>query len=349
MEQPLVSIIIGCYNLEPLLRKGVQSVIFQTYKNIEIWLVNDGSTDNTGSICDELACGDARIHVIHKENGGLATARNAGLNASSGKYIYFCDADDELELELIEKMVHLAENNRTDMIIFSMDIYEGFSGTKDEIRFDDILVTSNKELKKIFCDKIFFSKHGNGFVWNKFYTRSFLQKADAKFGTERIQQDEPFNLRLYPHVERLLLTSYKGYNYYLSPTTSTAAKFVEKKYEAVTSVYEALTSFQDTWLGEHERFKNAAEMRYFNSLHNVIFYNFSCKVCPWPKSQIYMKLQEFSETENIVNIYEKHKRKLDFKSSILWSLFVEQKFSTLLLVTGIFDKIRTTMRILFRK
>lgn len=349
MEQPLVSIIIGCYNLAHLLRKGMQSVMRQTYKNIEIWLVNDGSTDSTGAICDELASNDTRIHVIHKDNGGLATARNAGLKASKGEYIYFCDADDVLELDLIEKMVHLAENYRTDMVIFSMDIHEGFSGTKDDIRFDDLLVTSNEELKKIFCDKIFFSKHGNGFVWNKFYTRSFLQRANARFGIERIQQDEPFNLRLYPHVERLLLTSYKGYNYYLSPSTSTGARFVEKKYEAVTSVYEALTSFQDTWLGEHERFKNSAEMRYLSSLHNVIFYNFSHKVCPWPKSQIYMKLQEFSETENIVNIYEKHKTKLDFKSSIMWSLFVEQKFSTLLLVTEIFDKIRAAKRIFLRK
>lgn len=345
MNHPLVSIIIGCYNLAPLLRKGMQSIMCQTYQNIEIWLVNDGSTDNTGAICDELATSDSRIHVIHKENGGLATARNAGLNASKGEYIYFCDADDVLELDLIEKMVKLAENNRTDMIIFSMDIHEGFSGTKDKIRFEDLLITDNEELKKVFCDKIFFSKHGNGFVWNKFYTRSFLQRADASFGTERIQQDEPFNLRLYPHVERLLLTSYKGYNYYLSPTTSTGAKFVEKKYEAVTSVYEALTSFQNTWLGEHEEFKYAAEMRYLSSLHNVIFYNFSRKVCPWNKKKIVSRLKELSETENIINIYEKHKTKLGCQSSILWQLFVQQKFSLLLLVGTIFDRVRAILKI----
>lgn len=349
MHLPLVSIIIGCYNAESYLRKGISSVLSQTYENIELWLINDGSKDRTAEICDELRQQDSRVHVIHKANGGVATARNAGLNASRGEYIYFCDADDRLEPDLIETMVQLALKNQTDMIIFGMDIYEGFSGTKDEIRFDDILVTNNEDLKKIFCDKIFFSKHGNGFIWNKFYTQSFLQRANAKFGTERIQQDEPFNLRLYPHVERLLLTSYKGYNYYLSPTTSTGAKFVEKKYEAVTSVYEALTSFQNKWLGENERFKNAAEMRYLSSLQNVIFYNFSRKVCPWSKRKIVSRLKELSETENIINIYEKHKTKLTCQSTILWHLFVQQKFSFLLLVGTIFDRVRAILKIYRRK
>ena len=100
----LITIVVPIYNVEPYLKKSVSSIINQTYKNLEIILVNDGSTDNCAKICDEYSKIDSRIKVIHKENGGLSDARNAGINIATGKYISFVDADDYITNDYIEYM-----------------------------------------------------------------------------------------------------------------------------------------------------------------------------------------------------------------------------------------------------
>lgn len=100
----LISIIVPVYNVEKYLNKCIDSIINQTYKNIEIILVDDGSTDNSGKICDEYLLRDSRIKVIHKNNGGLSSARNEGINISSGEYIGFVDSDDWVEPNMYEEM-----------------------------------------------------------------------------------------------------------------------------------------------------------------------------------------------------------------------------------------------------
>ena len=103
-SQPLVSVIIGLYNVERFLKKKcLRDIRQQTYTNLEIILVDDGSTDATGKLIDELSTEDTRIRVIHKQNGGVSSARNAGLDIASGEFIYFCDVDDDLNLNLIEQ------------------------------------------------------------------------------------------------------------------------------------------------------------------------------------------------------------------------------------------------------
>ena len=102
----VVSIIIPIYNVKEYLVKCVNSVISQTYVDLQIILVDDGSTDGSALICDKLACGDSRIEVIHKMNGGLSSARNEGMKAATGEYIYFLDADDYIESDLIEICVN---------------------------------------------------------------------------------------------------------------------------------------------------------------------------------------------------------------------------------------------------
>lgn len=105
-NEVLVSIIVPVYNVEKYLEKCIESIINQTYSNLEIVLSDDGSTDNSPSICDEYALKDSRIRVIHKSNGGLSDARNAALDIISGKYITFIDSDDYIEKEAIEILVN---------------------------------------------------------------------------------------------------------------------------------------------------------------------------------------------------------------------------------------------------
>ena len=116
----IVSIIIPVYNVEKYLLRCIESVLSQTYPYIEIILVNDGSTDNSGNICNEIALVNPQIKVIHKHNGGLSSARNAGIEAAKGEALFFLDSDDYLSHDCIEHCVYIMEKTESDISITRM-------------------------------------------------------------------------------------------------------------------------------------------------------------------------------------------------------------------------------------
>lgn len=120
-ENPLVSVVSPCYNVERYLSRFLECILSQTYKNIEIILVNDGSTDNTGYILDDIASKDNRVSIIHKSNGGCSSARLAGIKRASGEYIYSCDPDDYMELNCIQALVDTAHASGADIIYCDYD------------------------------------------------------------------------------------------------------------------------------------------------------------------------------------------------------------------------------------
>ena len=112
MNKELISVIVPVFNVEKYLERCVETIVNQTYKNLEIILVNDGSTDNSGELCDELAKKDNRIKVVHKENGGLSDARNTGERESTGEYIIFIDSDDYIHHEMLNTLyTQIVEKN----------------------------------------------------------------------------------------------------------------------------------------------------------------------------------------------------------------------------------------------
>lgn len=117
-NQALVSVIIPVYNVENYLRECIDSVINQTYRNIEIILVDDGSTDSSGKICEEYLDKDPRVTVIHQKNSGLSAARNAGFDACTGKYVYFIDSDDYIDPGALATLVDIAEKDNSDIVFF---------------------------------------------------------------------------------------------------------------------------------------------------------------------------------------------------------------------------------------
>ena len=119
----LISVIIPVYNVEKYLRECIDSVLAQTYRNFEIILVDDGSTDSSGAICDEYAERDERIHVFHKENGGLSSARNFGFTESLGKYVYFLDSDDLISADTLESVLTSSAENNSDVVFFEADCF----------------------------------------------------------------------------------------------------------------------------------------------------------------------------------------------------------------------------------
>lgn len=178
----LISVIIPIYNVEKYLNKCIDSVIAQTYKNIEIILVDDGATDQSGEICNQYAIKDQRIKVIHKENGGLSDARNAGIDVATGRYYSFIDADDYIEVDMLETLYYSITQNKADISICNIKrIYEDgeiesfYEPTDSEIVLEELdrFKTLNQPsvCNKIFSAHLFKSVR---FIKGKYYEDTFI-------------------------------------------------------------------------------------------------------------------------------------------------------------------------------
>ena len=269
-----VSIIIGLYNVSFFLEeKRLSCLLNQTYSNLEIILVNDGSTDDTLSICHDLAKKDKRIVIVNKENGGLGSARNAGLDAATGEYIWFYDVDDEAELNLIEKNVRWMQAYQTDLNIFGYYCITPHLQTTEKVRFKERNITDNEFLKSVFIDELLLIPNGNGFAWNKFYRKSFIDKYQIRFGNQRIQQDEVFNLQFYPKLDKVYISSELLYHYYIYNTGNTRSKFIKDRYEIYHSIFMHLKDFASSWKLHDKRLEKYTYQRFYSGIENVILFN----------------------------------------------------------------------------
>lgn len=163
----IISIIVPIYNVEPYLNRCIHSLINQTYKNLEIILINDGSTDQSGDICNKAAQKDSRIKVIHGENNGVSSARNIGLEIATGKYIGFVDSDDWIELNMYELLYKNIIRNNSDMVI--CDAFIESKATKvHSVMKDDCIFNKNEMFKTI--------PYNEGFNWlcNKLFKRELF-------------------------------------------------------------------------------------------------------------------------------------------------------------------------------
>lgn len=177
----MVSIIVPIYKVEKYLPKCIESLIKQTYRDIEIILVDDGSPDGCPQICDEYAAKDSRIIVIHQKNAGVSAARNAGLDIAKGEYIGFVDPDDWVAPKMYEKMLDAIRENQADMAICGYDYYSE-SGTVDEKRrypVRETEVISQKEVMRRFSDMPPTIRH---VVFNKLFRNNLLLVGRFKIG-----------------------------------------------------------------------------------------------------------------------------------------------------------------------
>lgn len=201
------SIIVPCYKVEQYLPKCVESLCNQTLRDIEIILVDDGSPDNSGAICDEYAAKDSRIHVIHKKNGGVSAARNDGLKIAQGEYVLFCDSDDWMDEDALENLYEAGVKNHAEVVIG--DVSQVFDEKIVPVHFyDKDFVTSDKKyidelIKTNFCKKYCPNPYngkpafGYGGPWNKAVKRNFL-----------IQNGIEFDVRVKGIFDDILYTAY---------------------------------------------------------------------------------------------------------------------------------------------
>lgn len=221
MNNPLVSIIVPVYNVEKYLKKCIQSIINQTYENLEIILVDDGSSDNSGKICDEFAQKDSRIKVIHKPNGGQADARNKALDIMSGEWVSFVDSDDFIDKFHIKNLYLQAIKNNSDICVCGFKIVnEDYKTIRSiKVKFNDSLNSNlafkyslNSKIDPSFCNKIF---------------KSSLFKS-ARFVKGIYYEDRELIHRIFYKADRVSFLDSESY-FYLERVGSTMNHINKKK------------------------------------------------------------------------------------------------------------------------
>ena len=213
---PKVSIIVAIYKSEPFLPKLIESLVEQTYKNVEIILVDDGSPDKSGDICDAYAMKDCRIKVIHEKNSGACEARNNGLKSSTGEYIMIVDGDDWLSLDCVEYLLNLALKTNSDMAM-SKNIFT--SRDQTQVKEDKIEIwTNEKATAKLIYPGIEIGP------WNKIYKRSLIENNQISFSVPWSGEGLYFATRATQFANQVAVGSRKVYNYRLNNENSGLTK-----------------------------------------------------------------------------------------------------------------------------
>ena len=240
---PTISVIVPIYRVEKYLDKCVTSILEQTYTDIEVILVDDGSPDDCGARCDEWAKRDARIRVVHKENGGLSDARNAGLDIACGTYVSFIDSDDYIEPHMLEVLYRGIVESSADMAACGINnVYGG------------VLKPQCKEEKQFVCDgeqafaKLMIGTEIPASICNKMIRRDII--GEQRFPVGRLYEDAFFTTELIPKVEKVWVTTEPLYYYVHRQRSITTENFnskgmdvihaYEKNMELVTGNYPSL-------------------------------------------------------------------------------------------------------------
>lgn len=209
-----VSVIIPVYNVEKYLKKCIDSVINQTYKNLEIILVDDGSPDNCPAICDGYAKIDNRVKVIHKQNGGQGEARNYGIETAEGEYVLFVDSDDYIAHDTVEILVNKAKKYDVDMVIFDYIAVDDQQNTVYEscLKFQRESIYNSKENKEIVIS--------NPSPVTQLYKKNIFDDPEMRFASHVIYEDLRLMPKLFQKAKGIVYADSKPLYYYLQRSNS---------------------------------------------------------------------------------------------------------------------------------
>ncbi len=239
---PKVSIIVPVYNAEKTLCKCLDSLVGQTYRDIEILLINDGSSDNSQKICESYANRFSEVLLINQNNSGPATARNTGINRARGKYLSFVDADDYVESNMIEEMISVAEDNHAEMVICGY--YQEFSETikKHEFSYAPRLYVgdeSRKIAKELISDVS--NTRIPPYSWIRMVLKTSLDKPEIRYAAGMIRsEDYYFFVQLHFRINRLFLLTDKPLYHYMEIDSSITHRYVPKYWNSVKEIYFGL-------------------------------------------------------------------------------------------------------------
>lgn len=222
----LVSVIIPVYNVEPFIRRCLDSVLVQTYTNLQIILIDDGSTDKSGLICDEYKEKDSRIIVVHKKNGGLSAARNSGLEIAEGDYITFLDSDDYIDKDMYEILIRDIQANDCDISVCGSRSVNIQGKVLKDNNVNKVIVLNQRETFYHFF------KTMNSAVWNKMYRKDVI--SGLFFEEGRIHgEDLYFNVQTISRSKKVVFNSLSKHNYLKRDGSITMSKPNPKMFDQI--------------------------------------------------------------------------------------------------------------------
>jgi len=227
-SEDLISVIVPVYNVSEYLKQCIDSIINQSYFNLEIILIDDGSTDGSGDICEEYKNQDSRIVLIHQENGGLSAARNSGIDISKGNYITFIDSDDYIDTDYIEYLYKLLADNNADISLCqSRKVYKGKNAGIDDSDWDVFIVHGKDECMHEFLANSFV----NTTAWAKLYKRNLF--AVTRFPKGKYHEDVFTTYKVIGECSCLAIGTNTKYNYLVRDNSISNKSFEEKHLDSI--------------------------------------------------------------------------------------------------------------------
>ena len=302
-----ISIIVPVYKAEKYLNRCIDSLLAQTYTDFELILVDDGSPDKSGKICDDYAAKDSRIKVIHKENAGVSAARNSGLDASGGKYIMFCDSDDSVEPDFLELMHTAAEKDGADVAVsgFEMLFDEKKEKNKNVLYPGTQLISvlSRSGLCDLLDNNLFFS------LWNKIYKSEIIKENGLRMNENmKFSEDFHFNLEYFIKINGNIAVVRKPlYHYEVRNENSATKKYKENLWPITLTTFSLMKTLYGSLEDSSSEYRTRMYTRFVNMICSVLR-NTMAKGNPQPF------FKKFAENVRIVHS-EEYKEAVTFCDS----------------------------------
>lgn len=310
---PHISIIVPIYKVEEYLEKCVKSIISQTYRNIEIILVDDGSPDNCGKLADDLAKTDPRIKVIHKANGGLSSARNAGIDVAEGDYIGFVDSDDTIEPFMYEKLFLLLQKENTKLSVCAVNyVYED----GEVLRKKGIGKNETFDFRQAIIEMNLHRYFDMG-AWSKLYHRSLFE--DIRFPVGKLSEDYYIMYKIFDKAQRVSYLDIPCYNYLQRKNSITRSDKInhDHEYAAFEQMQYLDEKYPDMKVIGHTAYASAALTVYDFYLKNKV-------QCSKEKIDHFQKVvrenRKYIERANYLTKSKKIQFALFLKSPILYNI-----------------------------
>ncbi len=322
-----ISVIMPVYGVEKYVGKAIESIQAQTLKEFELLLVDDGTKDRSGEICDEYAAKDSRLRVFHKENGGVPSARNMAMEYVKGKYMYFMDSDDWTEPTMLEDMYRLAEENNAQLVVTGYYIDTYYSGTDcytQEQSQPDQVFASQQEFRenayRLFDHNLLYTP------WNKLYLSSYIQEHNLRF-PQTFWDDFPFNLSVLKNVEKVVVSSQKYYHFIRARAESETAKYQPKMYQKREEEHGWLVDLYRDWGIDDANSREFLARRYVERVIGCVE-NVTTRNCPLSKQDKKAEIRKIITNPKVKEMLREAKPRSSYMKLMLLPLRWKNVFLT---------------------
>ncbi len=286
-SNPLISVIVPVFNVEKYLNRCIDSILSQTYRHLEILLIDDGSNDSSPQICDEYSKKDKRVRTIHKKNGGVSSARNAGLDVASGQFISFIDADDFISNDMYKELIEVYNAHHYDLVKCFYDYYINDTITTKHYYYDPGLIDISDK-NSIYS--LFKEKKMDAEIWSYLFKKDTI--GDLRFKNYGFGEDLLFVITIISKVKSLYITNNSYYHYFINDNGAVySKKNVSRNMNNIILVNKEL---RDIILKE--------QYYYFDFLTVITIYRIiEDNICSYTGSSIIDLIDDFEELKSLIN------------------------------------------------